>query len=66
MFNTFKIKHFNFFFQNVLLGEIKCLGFTPNHFLKVIIKQIRSVSYIFFCSDAQPKGSCLVTIQKKT
>lgn len=34
MFNIFETKHFNFSFQDVLLGEIKCFGFTQNHFFK--------------------------------
>lgn len=37
MFNIFETKHFNFSFQDVLLGEIKCFGFTQNHFFKKII-----------------------------
>lgn len=62
------IKFFPFFWmkEDVILGEIKCFGFTQKQFLKTTIKQIiASVSSIFTCSDSHPKGPCLGHNPKK-
>lgn len=70
IFNIFETKHFNFSFQDVILGEIKCFGFTQNHFFKKSLlknkEQVFLLIYHFFpCSHSQPKISCLCHSDKK-